>query len=350
MPAESGLAKALYGQSQVVAMLTQAQNHLAAAYLFDGPEGVGKAYAARLWASELLCRAHPEGASAREALLRRIHEGNHPDLRILRPRDEGAGNLSVEVVRGQVVEVAARAPFESAHCFFILEDVDRALPQRYPEAANALLKTLEEPKPGVHFILTASRPDMLLSTLRSRCRCLRFAALDRGSAARILAEKLEDDVSKDSQDLALTISGGAIAAALTLCQGELLPMLLAETDACFNQLHTHAPQAHIGELAGRIHESGHSVLWLQLLQRLYRDAWRRKLDVEMGGAVVATPPALESLIARLLAYPLATLLDSAQQIESALHELSTSTQARLVMEVLLGELRRSVQSQTSTSR
>src|SRR5690554_6974860 len=112
-----------------------------------------------------------------EGLLERIRRGNHPDVRVFRPRDEGARNLPVEVIREQVLPVAQFAPFEASGAFLIFPEADVSFPEAHPEAANAFLKTLEEPPKGVHFILLAERPDRLLQTTRSRCQRVRFAPL-----------------------------------------------------------------------------------------------------------------------------------------------------------------------------
>jgi DNA polymerase-3 subunit delta' len=105
---------------------------------------------------------------------------------VFTPRDEGGRNLQVETVREQVLPFAQFAPFEAKHAFLIFPDADISFPEAHPEAANALLKTLEEPRPGVHFVLLAERPDHLLTTIRSRCQRVRFSPLPDATVDGIL--------------------------------------------------------------------------------------------------------------------------------------------------------------------
>ena len=107
----------------------------------------------------------------------RIHAGSHPDVRVFRPRDEGRRNIPVDQLRQQILPVAQFAPFEASAAFLIFPEADVSFPEHPPESANAILKTLEEPRPGVHFLLLSERPDRLLPTIRSRCQRVRFSRL-----------------------------------------------------------------------------------------------------------------------------------------------------------------------------
>lgn len=151
---------------------------LPTAYLFEGPGGVGKERCAIALATAVLG----------EAVASRIAKGAHPDVRIFRPRDEGARNLPVEVLREEILPYAEFAPFEASHAFILFPEADVSFPEAHPEAANALLKTLEEPKRGVHFVLLSERPERLLPTIRSRAQRLRFERLPDGELEMILRE------------------------------------------------------------------------------------------------------------------------------------------------------------------
>jgi hypothetical protein len=116
----------------------------------------------------------------------------HPDVvlvgRQLYPKNvvskpETTG-ISVEQIRKVVLGRAGYPPHEGRALFFILRDADELT----VSAANALLKTLEEPGKNVHFILLTSRPHRLLDTVRSRTLAVRFRALPDDVVARILAE------------------------------------------------------------------------------------------------------------------------------------------------------------------
>jgi DNA polymerase III subunit delta' len=134
------------------------------AYLFHGPGGAGKRAVARALAAELLAAdsADPEGARARTA------SGTHPDLTWITP--SGAHEILVSDIDGPVVASASKTPFESMRRVFVIERVD----ELGDEAANRMLKTLEEPPSFVHLILLTDRLGEVLPTIRSRCQLVRF--------------------------------------------------------------------------------------------------------------------------------------------------------------------------------
>jgi DNA polymerase-3 subunit delta' len=134
------------------------------AYLFHGPSGAGKRSVARAFAAALLA----EGARTPETVAERVARGAHPDLAWAAP--SGAGEMLVADVEGPVVAAAAHTPFESRRRVFVIEDAHTMNDQ----AANRLLKTLEEPPPFVHLILLAPSPRDVLATIASRCQPVRF--------------------------------------------------------------------------------------------------------------------------------------------------------------------------------
>ena len=136
------------------------------AYLFHGPGGAGKRSVARAMAAELLAEGSrdPDGARAR------VISGAHPDLTWVVP--SGAHEILVGDIDEPVVAAASRTPFESARRLFVIERVD----ELGEEAANRMLKTLEEPAPFVHMILLTDRLTEVLPTISSRCQLVRFDA------------------------------------------------------------------------------------------------------------------------------------------------------------------------------
>ena len=136
------------------------------AYLFHGPGGAGKRAAARAVAAELLLAgaADPENARARVA------SGAHPDLTWVTP--SGAHEILVSDIDAPVVSAASRTPFEASCRVFVIERVD----ELGDEAANRMLKTLEEPPPFVHLFLLSDRVSEVLPTISSRCQLVRFDA------------------------------------------------------------------------------------------------------------------------------------------------------------------------------
>ncbi len=155
------------------------QGHPSHAYLFHGPSGTGKRTVARAFAAALLS----DGSADRGTVARRVERGSHPDLTWVTP--SGAAEMLVSDVDEPVIAAATRTPFESSRRVFVIEGADTMNDQ----AANRMLKTLEEPAPFVHLLLLADRPDDLLATVASRCQAVRFDPLPSELiAARVRAE------------------------------------------------------------------------------------------------------------------------------------------------------------------
>jgi DNA polymerase III subunit delta' len=136
------------------------------AYLFHGPAGAGKRTVARAFAAALLADGAPDPASA----TRRVEHGVHPDLTWVTP--SGAAEMLVGDVDEPVVAAAARTPFEARRRVFVLERAETMNDQ----AANRMLKTLEEPAAFAHLVLLTDRPGEVLPTIASRCQPVRFDA------------------------------------------------------------------------------------------------------------------------------------------------------------------------------
>ncbi|HEY6396546.1 MAG TPA: AAA family ATPase [Solirubrobacteraceae bacterium] len=156
------------------------------AYLFHGPGGSGKRAGARAVAAELLA-VGAESAESEGSARRRAIAGAHPDLTWVTP--SGAHEILVGDIDGPVVSAASKTPFESTRRVFVIERVD----ELGDEAANRMLKTLEEPASYVHLILLTDRLAEVLPTIRSRCQLVRFdapatddvaSALERGGTDR----------------------------------------------------------------------------------------------------------------------------------------------------------------------
>ncbi len=148
------------------------------AYLFHGPGGAGKRAVARALASELLAAGSEQPESARA----RVLSGAHPDLTWVSP--SGAHEILVSDIDEPVVAASSRTPFESLRRVFVIERVD----ELGDEAANRMLKTLEEPASFVHLILLTDRLTEVLPTIRSRCQLVRFDAPRTDQVAASLHE------------------------------------------------------------------------------------------------------------------------------------------------------------------
>ncbi|WP_435010498.1 DNA polymerase III subunit delta' [Tundrisphaera lichenicola] len=207
------------GHDRVIATLRRAlaQGRLPHAFLFAGPEGIGKlAFSLRL-AQALLCER------VSEALLDPCGEcpgclqviaGTHPDLlRVGRPEDKH--ELPIRVIRDLCLDLGLK-PMSGRRKVAIVDDAD----DMNDEAANAFLKTLEEPPPGSVLILIATSAEGQLDTILSRCRVVRFDPLPPTELAEVLIEQGVVD-SPEAADRLSKLAEGSVARARGLADPAL---------------------------------------------------------------------------------------------------------------------------------
>ena len=186
----------IYGQDLAISILESAiaKEHIATAYLFSGPEGVGRKKTAKVFIKAIL-----EKNKNQERTSRRIESNNHPDLMWIEPtyiiqgkiisqtkaRSENISIKSPPQIRliqiKEIINFLGTNPFESERSIVIIEDIERI----NESASNALLKTLEETNKGL-FILITNRPEKLLSTIRSRCQTVPFIRLKDNEVKNII--------------------------------------------------------------------------------------------------------------------------------------------------------------------
>ena len=224
-------------QDTAIATLRRALagNRVHHAYLFDGPSGVGKEKAAFGLAQALVCEkrgseGHPsdEACGACNACVRAVpKEGQtrpmHPDVIVIERglydpasigrRTPETQDISIDQVRTLVLARAAFAPHEGRAKVFIV----RRAEELSISAANALLKTLEEPGQRTHFVLLSAQADTLLPTIRSRTQRLRFAALPIEIVTKLLTARGIDAFR--AAEIA-RLSGGSAETALALSDEE----------------------------------------------------------------------------------------------------------------------------------
>ena len=196
----------IYGQDLAVNILKAAiaKEHIPPAYLFSGPEGVGRKKTAKVFIKAIL-----EKNKNQESTRRKIEGNNHPDLLWIEPtyifqgkvlsqakaRSESINIKSPPQIRlnqiKEIIEFLGKKPFESDRSIVIIEDIERI----NESASNALLKTLEETNTGL-FILITQRPEKLLSTIRSRCHFVPFSRL-KDNEVKIIINKLKLDQEID---------------------------------------------------------------------------------------------------------------------------------------------------------
>lgn len=196
----------IVGHDRVKTILSAALRHgrLPPALLLSGPDGVGKKALALATGRALVCERGDGDACERCGACTRALRGLHPDLVLLEP--DGA-TIKIDRVREVAREIAGR-PFEARSRAFVIDEAHLLTEQ----AANALLKCLEEPCATSHVLLVSAAPQALLPTIRSRCQTLRVGTLPPA----LLAEHLETrrGLPKDEARLRAVLGGGSLGAAL----------------------------------------------------------------------------------------------------------------------------------------
>jgi DNA polymerase-3 subunit delta' len=156
---------------------------LAHAYLFEGPEGIGKRLMALALIRAVFCQ---DGTGCGDcSACRKVDHHNHPDLHIL---EADGASIKIEQIRGLQKELSYR-PLEAPKKVCLIDGADKM----NPSAGNSLLKTLEEPSGNALLILLSARPEAVLSTIRSRCQRLPFVRLPQEKLRQVLLERLGVD-------------------------------------------------------------------------------------------------------------------------------------------------------------
>ena len=213
----------IYGQDLAIKILKSAisKEHISPAYLFSGPEGVGRKKTAKVFIEALLDKNFNK-----KGIKRKIEHNNHPDLLWIEPsyiiqgksisqEKAKSENISIksppQIRLGQIkeiIEFLGKKPLESERSIVIIEDIERM----NESAANALLKTLEEPNTGL-FIIITQRPEKLLPTIRSRCQIVPFIRLSDHHVNNII-QKLEvvkerNNIPNDKMQELIAFSDGS---------------------------------------------------------------------------------------------------------------------------------------------
>ncbi len=196
---------AVIGQERAITLLRRyiGAGAVPQGLLFSGEEGVGKEKAARAFAAALLCRKPgTDGACGSCHDCRLLGSGAHPNFLFIAPETQF---LRIDEIRALREELSLKA-FSDRPRVAILCPADRMTPQ----AANALLKTLEEPPAGAHLILIAHKTSVLMPTIVSRCQRVPFFPLPAETVFGILAALPEAKGRPDAEvRLAAAVSGGA---------------------------------------------------------------------------------------------------------------------------------------------
>ncbi|MDO4280576.1 MAG: DNA polymerase III subunit delta' [Peptococcaceae bacterium] len=229
----------IIGQDVAITQLRRAYAHhrLSHAYIFDGPQGAGKKQTALALASLLLCEQPTDADSCGVcAACRQIAAGTHPDCHVLAPDGR---TIKIKQIRDLRAALAQTSEYGGTKVV-IIEDADAM----GIEAANAFLKTMEEPRGDSCFILLTRQAERLPETIRSRAQRVRFRPLSDAALTQLLAG------SSDAETIALAVQlaeGALDRARAIITDAELRERVTGRRDALYALLPNLA-SSHDGKL------------------------------------------------------------------------------------------------------
>lgn len=317
----------IIGHDWAVELFQAAIKHgrLGHAYLITGPEQVGKTSLARLFAQSLNCReAHPPCGQCRSCRL--IATDRHPDVRLVLPEISGRGNLNLKIDQIRALQHELNlGTYESAHKIAILKRFDAA----NVNAANAFLKTLEEPPAGVILLLTASDSDGVLPTIASRCRTIPLRAVPAGQIANLLQNRYQLPAAQ--ANLLAHLADGRPGWAIQASQN---PAILQERQQILSTLHEALHGNHISRfaLADKLTKKPEE---LPFFLKNWLGWWRDLALLAFGqDEAVVNIDQKDSLSALAGKWAKEQILAALRQTEKAIWQLERNGNSRLVIEVL----------------
>ncbi|MGE5602743.1 MAG: DNA polymerase III subunit delta' [Nitrososphaerales archaeon] len=319
----------IVGHAWAVELLARAvqSDRVSHAYLFLGPAQIGKTTLARAFAQVLVCEqaSGPDGNGAPCGVCRacrRVSEGRYPDVQVITAEKNW---IQIEQIRNLQID-AAVAPLEGKCKVFVIEEIERAT----PAAANALLKTLEEPPPHVVLVLTSNRRDMVLPTVLSRCQIIGLRGLPIDAIAAALQARW--DVAEDLALLLARLSGGRLGWAVDAATD---PSVWQTRSKYLDDLLTLTGEGHVGRLnyAEGLSRAGEDV---ETALGLWATWWRDVLLVQQGQAEALLNLDRKSQLAQQAAlYPPEQVQAALTDLMQTLRRVRGNVNLRLALDVLL---------------
>ena len=297
------------------------------ALLFAGPQGIGKRKLATAAAAALLCKSPKDGLACGECeSCRALASGTHPDFYAVLPGKSGkaARSIKIEQIRA-LREEASRIPRLSARRAVLLDDAETM----NDAAANALLKTLEEPPGDTVFFLVTGARQALLPTILSRCTNVNFASLSDDAMTQVLTAH---GVPETVREPLIALSEGSAGRALRLFEADALS-LREDAMATLETFASVSPDDvfRAGERLGGM-ERERLVEWLRYLRLLLRDL----LAIYGGSGALLNADLEERLFALSGKVSEAWAFAAAREATEAARRIETSNAAtRLAVEGFL---------------
>ncbi len=317
----------VFGHQKQIAILKSSleRDRVPHAYLFFGMPGIGKRTTAEIFARALNCEKGIADACDECPSCRKMEHGNHPDVFFVRADGQF---IRIKDIRNMQEQTRFR-PFAGGRRIFILVDADKM----NAEAANALLKTLEEPSQATTLILLSARHHSLPLTILSRCQHLRFNPLPPETVASFLRSRLS--ISEEDAMLLAASSGGSIRKALDMNQDGFLKPRNEIVDQVVKS-HTNDPLKMLSFLGSMGKDKQDVLSRLEILKICYRDAMVFKETGEIG--LLLNQDRLESIkdiAGRLSSHK---MLDNIKNIDATYRAIEQNANRSLVLEALAFKL------------
>lgn len=310
------------GHTRIVKLLKRSleAGRLSHAYLFEGIDGTGMKETA-LALVESVFRGESEGCG-KGTSRRKIAEGNHPDIHLVQP--EGT-QIKIDQIRDLRKALSFR-PYEANKKACIIEDAERM----NVSAANAFLKTLEEPPGDALIILLTSHVESLLPTIRSRCQRISFSPLSTEAIEAILTK---DGADAKPSRIAAAMAGGDLARARELLAGDHLQerKIFLERAAGLSC----SDIIPLFESAEEYASNKESMLYMIDLLMLF---WRDILFLLTGHGEIANSDLLPLLKEKAGQSSLDQVMNNLEFIKRIRHSVMKNANPRLSLEVLFMEM------------
>jgi DNA polymerase III subunit delta' len=330
------------GHEQIVACLERSLNQgtLAHAYLLTGLPHVGKMTLAKALAQALNCEAGAKPCGECPSCLK-IARGIHPDVQIVKPwsvEEAPDKKARTEIVVDQIEQLQHSAnlpPYEGRCRVFIFEQAELL----NIATANRLLKTLEEPLPGIVFLLITAIPEALPETVVSRCQVLAFRPLPTGKIAELLRGRGVDEVRASSL---ARLAQGAPGWALMAIEDENLVTARQEQMNSLIDLISQDYEERFELAEGLAGRGGQNRAAIQTTFDLWLELWRDLLLISVGApeAIINSDSGTElSMLAG--GFRPGEIRSFIGRLRLARRQLDLNVNPRLLLEVLMLEMPRS---------
>ncbi len=297
-----------------------ANKRIAHAYLFEGAEGIGKKLMALAFARALLCL---QGTGCGDCVAcRKIDHNNHPDVHLINSAEAA---IKIDQIRELQQQLSLR-PLEGRYKVCLIDGAEYLT----AGAANALLKTLEEPQPNTVMILLSGRPEQLLSTIRSRCQRLPFRRLPLRQLSKLLSQRL--DFNETEIAVLAALSDGSFKKAL----GPKQQLFLEKRRELIQALSALSPGSNIPtlSLAEELAEEKESLQdVLDIFQAFFRDLLLLKYGRPEEDLV--NQDLLELLNREVQRASVESVLTKLKTIDQARFHLQRNVNRQLTLEVML---------------